>query len=473
MGNGLKIGIFTAFAVALYVIAQTARETALAYFSFFPLAFILAFYFFDGRDWIFSGLTLVFLAAAYGYAFGGTGFRFLQEFGAFSVIGTFSFAGLVYHRYVGEEKVQKEEEHCARIRAELTELKQKHATRVESLLHLEKQVASLINLFEIARDFNECLDLKETAQILYKKVLPELFFEEARLVVLAKDPVARGVSKIYGVTREGVEEKEKIPPASSEMEWLRKLEQEKKFTASDDLWLFPFFLEGEFNGFLAVRGAEKQDLAKFEVLTAQLALQVRKVSLYEMVRELSIIDGLTGTFVRRHFLERFEEEIRRALKHGFPLSVLMLDIDHFKRYNDDFGHLVGDATLKEVAEVIRANVRNVDIVARYGGEEFAVVIPETREEGAVEVAERIRSAVARRAVRIYGEETKVTVSIGIAVFPQDLSKAPTTSYDPTYPFELLQKADVALYRAKEEGRNRVMTYRALGHPTFKPGRKGP
>jgi diguanylate cyclase (GGDEF)-like protein len=229
-----------------------------------------------------------------------------------------------------------------------------------------------------------------------------------------------------------------------------------------DLWLFPLVLEQEFNGLFCVQGSDKQDLAKFEVLTSQLALQVRKVSLYEMVRELSIIDGLTGVFVRRHFLERFEEEIRRALKYSFPLSVLMLDIDHFKRYNDDFGHLVGDATLREVSSIIRANVRNVDIVARYGGEEFAVVIPETLEAGALEVAERIRSAVARRSFKVYDEETKVTVSIGVSVFPQDLGASVKSGYDPAYLFELLQKADRALYRAKEEGRNRVNVYRLLG-----------
>jgi diguanylate cyclase (GGDEF)-like protein len=336
----------------------------------------------------------------------------------------------------------------------------------DSLLHLEKQVASLINLFEIARDFNECLDLKETAQILYKKVLPELAFEQAELILLTPDTNPPAILRAYLISSLGVEEKTSFAPEAPEQPWLQKALAAKSFVSSDRLWLFPLILETEFNGLFMVQGSSKEDLAKFEVLASQLSLQVRKIRLYEMVRELSILDGLTGVFVRRHFLERFEEEIRRALKHHFPLSVLMLDIDHFKRYNDEFGHLVGDATLKEVARLIRASVRNVDIVARYGGEEFAVVIPETREERALEVAERIRSAVARRAFRVYDEETKVTVSLGIAVFPQDLSVSPSANYDPNFLFELLQKADQALYRAKEEGRNRVISYRTLGYQSY-------
>src|SRR3989338_7198282 len=139
----------------------------------------------------------------------------------------------------------------------------------------------------------------------------------------------------------------------------------------------------------------------------------------------------------------------------------MLDIDHFKRYNDDFGHLVGDVTLKEVAAVIRANVRNVDIVARYGGEEFVVVIPETRQTGAQEAAERIRSAIARRSFRGFDEETKATVSIGVSVFPDDVSGSVKGENDGNLLFELLQHADGALYWAKEEGRNRVVLYSSL------------
>ncbi len=454
----VRIFVLLLFCVALFLTTQRAVNTPLAYFAFFPFGFLMVFYYYSLKEWVFFFLSLGLLVASY-FLNGG---RFPAD-ETLGLVGTSvgAFAFLAYYQHIWESLVREENQRSKSAQEDLTDLKHKHATRVESLFHLEKQVASLINLFEIARDFNECLDLKETVQILYKKVLPELPFERSELVLLTSEKASPAINKIYAITRTGVEELPPLSDHSQEKEWLSQVARQKGFVEVDQLWLFPLILEGEFNALFTIQGAAKEDLAKFEVLASQLALQVRKIRLYEMVRELSIVDGLTGTFVRRHFLERFEEEIRRALKQRFPLTVLMLDIDHFKRYNDDFGHLVGDATLKEVARIIRANVRNVDIVARYGGEEFVVVIPETKQEGGVEVAERIRSAVARRAFHVYDEETRVTVSIGICVFPQDLPQPGADEYDPSFLFELLQRADRALYRAKEEGRNRVVVYRSL------------
>ena len=446
------------FGVTLFLSTQRAVTAPLAYFAFFPFGFLVVFYLYWSKEWQLFFLALGLLALSYFLVGQRLPFR---ELISLSGVTLCSFMLLAYGQFVWEELVKQEVVRSATAQTELAELKQKHATRVESLFHLEKQVASLINLFEIARDFNECLNLKETVQILFKKVLPELPFDQAELILMSGDKSAPVISKAFVITKSGTEEKTSFTQNNTEQKWLTTSLQQKGFSAHEDAWLFPLIYEGEYNALFVIRGAAKEDLAKFEVLASQLALQVRKVRLYEMVLELSIVDGFTGVFVRRHFLERFEEEIRRALKQNFPLTVLMLDIDHFKRYNDDFGHLVGDATLKEVAQIIRANVRNVDIVARYGGEEFTVVIPETREEGGVEVAERIRSAVARKSFRIYDEETKVTVSIGISVFPQDLSQT-VDGYDPNFMSELIQRADRALYRAKEEGRNRVVLYRTLG-----------
>ena len=123
----------------------------------------------------------------------------------------------------------------------------------------------------------------------------------------------------------------------------------------------------------------------------------------------------------------------------------MVDIDHFKTFNDRYGHLVGDAILRSISDRIKENIRQVDLIGRYGGEEFSVILTETDKEGALLAAERIRRAVEANDINIYDESLKISVSIGIAVFPGDAVRPET----------LIEKADRALYQAKQTGRNKV------------------
>ncbi len=183
------------------------------------------------------------------------------------------------------------------------------------------------------------------------------------------------------------------------------------------------------------------------ILDSQLALQLKKVSLYESVEKLSITDGLTEIYLRRYFIDRLSEEIERSRRLKLKFSILMVDIDHFKRCNDVYGHMVGDVALREIASIIKGNVREIDLVARHGGEEFTVLLPETGKDGALHVAERIRKTCEDRLISAYDENLKFTVSIGISVYPLDAKN--------TKP--LIEKADKAMYRSKQEGRNRVST----------------
>lgn len=173
----------------------------------------------------------------------------------------------------------------------------------------------------------------------------------------------------------------------------------------------------------------------------------------EQLKAISLTDGLTRIANRRRFDEKLEDEWKRAQRHGHPVSLLMLDIDHFKRVNDELGHLVGDDCLTEVAALCAAEVqRSGDLLARYGGEEFSILLPATPEEGAVRVAERVRQAVARSPVHS-GERVapvNLTISVGVACLVPDPD---------TEPQELIRQADEALYAAKESGRNRVMVAR--------------
>jgi diguanylate cyclase (GGDEF)-like protein len=169
--------------------------------------------------------------------------------------------------------------------------------------------------------------------------------------------------------------------------------------------------------------------------------------LNKKLETLSITDGLTGLYNHRYFYDRLAEEIERAKRYGNSFSLVMIDIDHFKHYNDRNGHLAGDVVLKGIADCLSSGARDVDIVSRYGGEEFAIIAQEFEREGAVVFSERIRKIV--EAYPFPNEKTQpggnITISLGVALYPEDTDR----------PGKLVGLADGALYRAKQMGRNRV------------------
>jgi diguanylate cyclase (GGDEF)-like protein len=168
-------------------------------------------------------------------------------------------------------------------------------------------------------------------------------------------------------------------------------------------------------------------------------------------------EPLTGLYNRRHFMDRLGAELAASQRHGRPLSLLLVDVDHFKRVNDTHGHLAGDEVLKAVASVIQGVVRKEDVVARFGGEEFVVLARETALTGARALGERIRRAVERARVDWVGREIAVTVSVGVTVGTGLAQFEPGRTAR-----QLLDAADRALYRAKQGGRNGVVAAPALG-----------
>jgi len=184
-----------------------------------------------------------------------------------------------------------------------------------------------------------------------------------------------------------------------------------------------------------------------KTLAENLALAVANLNLRETLRAQSIRDPLTGLFNRRYMEESLERELHRSIRKKAPLTVMMVDVDHFKRFNDTFGHEAGDAVLREVARVFRSQLRADDIACRYGGEEFTLILPEAPLEVVRERAEQLRQAVKNTQVQERGRVLdQVTISVGIASYPQHGTTADA----------LLGVADVALYKAKEEGRDRVV-----------------
>ncbi len=189
-------------------------------------------------------------------------------------------------------------------------------------------------------------------------------------------------------------------------------------------------------------------ISTIETLVNQSASSIANAKMYLKVERMATTDGLTGLFNHRCFQERINEEMERVERYPEKLSILLMDIDHFKKFNDTYGHPVGDKVLKTAASIFQSSLRKVDFAARYGGEEFVAILINTDKKGAIKMGERIRKNIARKQVEISKEKVSISVSIGLATYP-DNSKDKKG---------IINLADKALYFAKETGRNRCVHY---------------
>jgi len=200
------------------------------------------------------------------------------------------------------------------------------------------------------------------------------------------------------------------------------------------------------------RSYEPEELRFLSTFASTVSIAVDNARLYGEQSRLAVTDGLTGLYNHKHFHEALAAEVNRARRYGHPISLILVDIDHFKSYNDAWGHQAGDAMLRTLAGVFKAAARENDLVARYGGEEFAFILPQTDKRQATALAKRLCRTVERR--RFEGEELlpggRLTVSLGVAAYPEDVMQAP----------DLVGRADLSLYRAKNLGRNQVQAWHA-------------
>ncbi len=275
---------------------------------------------------------------------------------------------------------------------------------------LQTEANEIFVLYELMKDITKSISQQEAFNIFKQKLKEHVRFRECRFI-----PSPEGKSEDYKGKGE---------------------------------FVFPLRARDEYFGKLFIRGASPEDEDKIVILANQFALALRRVSLYQKIERVAITDSLTGVNTRRYALARFKEEIKRSGMRRIKLSFLMIDIDHFKKCNDKYGHLTGDKILREVGSIIKTNIREIDIAGRYGGEEFCIILPDTDKQGAIYVAERIRKAVEASEIRAYDTVVRVTLSIGISTFPYDGKEEET----------LIDKADWALYRAKKLGRNRVCVF---------------
>ena len=200
---------------------------------------------------------------------------------------------------------------------------------------------------------------------------------------------------------------------------------------------------------------QQVDSQPLESVADIFASAIQNAHYVQRVKQLAYLDGLTGIFNRRFFETRVTEEIERARRFGSALSVILLDVDKFKTLNDDFGHLLGDEVLRQVASLLSRQIRKIDVVCRYGGEEFVILLPQTGLEQAEHVADKLRRAVAEW--RFPGVPRALTISGGVSMLPENGGTRD----------QLVQAADAALYAAKEAGRNRIVVA-----PAAQPARAG-
>jgi diguanylate cyclase (GGDEF)-like protein len=220
------------------------------------------------------------------------------------------------------------------------------------------------------------------------------------------------------------------------------------FAESASRMRIPLVSFGQTLGVLALDSSQPDafrdgDLQSLESVADICATAIQNAHYVERVKQLAYLDGLTGIFNRRFFELRILEEIERARRYGSGMAVIMADIDHFKRLNDEFGHVLGDEVLRQVSSIFHQQVRKIDVVCRYGGEEFGILLTQTGAEHAINIAEKLRKLVVNW--QFPGVPRTVTISAGAAAFPDQ-----GTTRD-----ELVKAADNALYAAKQAGRNRV------------------
>jgi diguanylate cyclase (GGDEF)-like protein len=190
---------------------------------------------------------------------------------------------------------------------------------------------------------------------------------------------------------------------------------------------------------------DEQDMGLFELLARQAGIAIRNACEFERTQTLSITDGLTGSYNYRFLVDSIRKEIGRASRFSEQFSIIMLDVDGLKEYNDVHGHLRGSAVIRSIAQIVSHKLRSIDMLCKYGGDEFVVVLPRTKKPGAALAAERIRKAIDKH--RFAGEKLtgNITASMGIASFPEDGDTVE----------DMISSADKALYRAKRHGRNLV------------------
>lgn len=319
-------------------------------------------------------------------------------------------------------------------------------------LELMRQVDHLSMLREIGLAISASLELRETLPLIVNVLQGALDIRRVTIYELREDEGRfQPLIAKYGKDLIGSErlEEESVPSKGTPLglcvaERRVELDSSSGYSAA----YVPLIAKHKPLGVLVLEAPNDDDVfdvddaALFQEIGAQVAIAIQNNQLYA----LAVNDGLTGLFVRRYFDLQLKDLFVKAERYGRPFALLMFDIDHFKKFNDTHGHQTGDRVLQQFAKLLRQSTRETDIVCRYGGEEMAILLPETGEDEALVLANKLCKRIREHVFTGHGgEELKVTTSIGVAGHSPALST----------PEEMLKACDEALYEAKHNGRNRV------------------
>lgn len=320
-------------------------------------------------------------------------------------------------------------------------------------------------LHEIAKRLSQSLEIDKVLEILIE-IAPQGFDFDLLILILLQENGKPAIYKVFPEDKfsylKGIEislgnslaglvfENNQVLIKSKRIKTTFFSKDEKGLDHFQSFFGVPMYKDEKVSGELVLMGKDPSlfSLEKKEpviFLANLISVALEKAKLYQETKALSIRDGLTGTFNHKYFQDSLSRELQRAKRSGSSFSLLMLDIDHFKGFNDNFGHQIGDSVLKHISEIVAKNLRDIDIFARYGGEEFIIILPDTTRDGAMAVGEKIRLLIEKKPLIIEDNIFPVTVSVGCAVFPLD-------GEDEN---RLIKQVDGALYRAKQDGRNCV------------------
>ena len=341
-------------------------------------------------------------------------------------------------------------------------------SRINNLLDRKLFESTIGN--EISKIATSIYDYEETAKSILTLLSRIVRYEigallieevgEKRLSVLLNGEVNERVisefeEKLVGQMDTEKPEKERESLTFNIKIFNEEYQKESGTKSLNTFFAFPLKARGEIIGILGLGSCKagsfsKESLDTLNLITDQISMVINNVCLYQRVNHLSITDGLTGLYNYRYFQDMLKREFERAQRYKLNLSLIMIDIDHFKKINDNYGHQQGDEVLRELGIRLKEEIRqHLDTPARYGGEEFVFILPNTGKKGARLVAERVRKKISE--CRFPGRDIslQITLSLGVASYPDKRIE----KYS-----DLVKKADEALYRAKEEGRNKVSVF---------------